>query len=330
MQYLLQSSNVTNVAQRVVTIYSRFVHELKSWLAMRRHLPSLKALRTFEAAARHSNLTRAAEELGVTQGAVSRQVRLLEDRLDVHLFTRVGKRVELTAEGRRYLGPLTRALNMIEAATIDVLATRGGSRVLKISTLPTFGMQWLVPRLASFRKQQPNILASMYTSNRPVDLVAENFDLAIRYGDGRWADVISELLLAEDIIPVCSPKLLKNKKPFSDPVKIFKHVLLHTVTRPAAWAEWCDCAGVELNVLPYGVEFEDFFMTVQGALAGLGIAILPRLLILDHLNCGSLVAAYPLAAPSKASYYLVGHPARWDDPAVTVFRQWIRNEASES
>lgn len=295
---------------------------------MRRYLPSLTAMKTFEAAARHKSFTGAAEELGVTQGAVSRQVRLLEDRLGLRLFRRGKRHLELTKEGLRYMPPLTRALNMMEAATIDVLASRAGTRILKISMLPTFAMQWLVPRLTSFRQENPRILVSLYTSNRLVDLVAENFDLAIRYGDGKWENLMSEPLLDEDVVVVCAPELLEGRTSLRDPKEILNYMILHTVTRRAAWPEWMSHAGGPIDDVPNGIEFEDFFMTIQGALAGLGIAVLPQLLVQDHLNDGSLIKAYPVAAPSKASYHVVGHPARWEDPAVTAFRSWIQDQAN--
>jgi LysR family glycine cleavage system transcriptional activator len=290
-------------------------------------LPSLTALTCFEAAARHGSFTRAGEELSLTQGAVSRQVAALEAQLGVALFERVRQRVTLTAAGGLYANQIRDALARIAAATVGAMAFRGASGVLHLAILPTFGTRWLIPRLPRFIEQHPGITINFATRLVPFDFGREPLDAAIHFGDPVWPGATLHRLMGEEVVPVASPALLA-RRPLDTPSDVFEVPLLQQSTRPKAWAQWLEAQGLAPSRARMGPRFEQFAMVAQAAVAGLGLAIVPRFLVEEELRSGALVTPFPEPVRSAESYYLVHPPEKGDLPAVAAFRDWLLAEVA--
>ncbi len=287
-------------------------------------LPSLNALRAFVAAGRHLSFTRAAEELYVTQGAVSRLVKQLEEDLGVGLFSRGPRGLELTEAGAAYLPPLTEAFERMQAATR--LIARNGKRPanrLAITMLPTFAMRWFMPRLADFHQLHPEIAVDVTSADRPVDFASEPVDVGIQYGSGQWpAELQAEFLFAETVILVASPALLK-RKPLQKAEDVKRHTLLTHSTRPEAWAEWFAAAGLRGST-PRGPAFEHFFMSIEAAVNGLGLALVPDFFVTQELRDGRLIDPLPqLRVQRPGGYYLLCLKGRDREPAIRAFRNWL-------
>src|SRR5215470_14882104 len=223
-------------AQRMVSLSCpRFSHEVG---AMPRRLPALNALKAFEAAARHESFTRAAEELFVTQGAVSHQVKALEQELGIKLFDRERQRLVMTGSGREYLAVVRDALDRIALGT-ERLMQRRSSGALTISTSPDFAAKWLVHRLGRFAEAHPDIALKVSADMHHVDFAREDVDLAVRHGDGNWAGLHVERLCSEELFPVCSPKLVEGRRRLGQPCDVLKFPLLH-LDRREDWGRWLD------------------------------------------------------------------------------------------
>lgn len=291
---------------------------------MRRVLPSLPALTVFEASARHGSFTRAAEELNLTQSAVSKQVRGLEDFLGLQLFERVRQRINLTEAGKAYLASVREALEIMEAATMEALAFQSGGGVLNIATLPTFGTRWLAPRLGSFTSAHPRLSLNITARAWPFDLIEENLDVAIYFGEAPWPGGICDRLMGEMVVPVAAPALLGSLRHPRDLARIN---LLHHRARPRAWQDWLLAAGADKVNAFHGIRFEQFEMIIQAAISGVGIGMVPRFMIEPELAAGSLVIPFDLAIDSAKSYYLVYAERKRSLPAVTAFRDWILAQA---
>ena len=288
-----------------------------------RTLPSLNALRAFVAAGRHLSFTRAADELHVTQGAVSRLVKQLEEDLGVSLFSRGPRGLELTEAGAAYLPPLTDAFERMLAATrLIARSTRPANR-LAITMLPTFAMRWFMPRLADFHQLNPEIAVDVTSADRLVDFTAEPVDVGIQYGSDRWPDDLhAEFLFAETVTLVASPALLK-RKPLHKPDDVKRHMLLTHSTRPEAWAEWFAAAGLK-GTAQRGPAFEHFFMSIEAAVNGLGLALVPDFFVVQELRDGRLVEPLPnLRLQRPGGYYLLCLKGREREPAIRAFRNWL-------
>lgn len=288
---------------------------------MHRRLPPLNALRVFEAAARHESFTRAASELGVTHGAVSRQVQTLEDWLGCPLFERHNRRVVLTPAGESYLAEIGAALDRIALATARQVE-RGRPRLLRVNALATFALRWLIPRLSSFQVANPAVEVRLTTSNQPLSEEAGTFDVAVRGGPTASPGLVGLPFLSERRIPVCSPTLIR-RLPLHEPADLRHHTLLHAATLPEVWPQWLSAAGVP-ELEPQGrVTLEHFYLSLQAALDGLGVAMGPERLIANDVVSGRL--AMPFAGPflPARGYYIYVPEAYADDPAVRAFRTWI-------
>jgi LysR family glycine cleavage system transcriptional activator len=286
-------------------------------------LPSLNALRAFVAAGRHLSFTRAADELHVTQGAVSRLVKQLEADLGVSLFHRGPRGLELTEAGAAYLPPLTEAFERMQAATkLITRSTRPANR-LAITMLPTFAMRWFMPRLADFHQLNPEIAVDVTSADRPVDFASEPVDVGIQYGSGQWpAELHTEFLFPETVTLVASPALLKSK-PLQKAEDVKRHVLLMHSTRPEAWAEWFASAGLKGNA-SRGPAFEHFFMSIEAAVNGLGLALVPEFFVVQELRDGRLVEPLPnFRLQRPGGYYLLCLKGREREPAIRGFRNWL-------
>ncbi len=288
-----------------------------------RLLPSLNALRTFEAVARHNSFTRAAEELNVTQSAASRLVRSLEDYLQIPLFTRQSRRIELTDEGRFYSRLVHEALDLVEAGTVELISSSQGKGTLSIGMLPTFGTRWLLPRLPSFQEQHPEIALNIISSDGELDFTKERIDVAIRFGHGNWPGAIIDPLMSEEIIVVCSPKAMQGPNPLTTYETLRHHPLIRHSTRPHSWEHWFRSVGARQDNMRWGPSLEHFFMIIQAVIANLGVALLPSFLVEDEIRSGALIAPFPARIAGPGGYYLVTSVAKSELTRVKLFRNWI-------
>lgn len=291
-----------------------------------RRLPSLNAVRSFDAAARHLSFTLAARELCVTQGAVSRMVQALESELGVALFHRIGRNLELTTAGAAYHPHILEALDRIAAATRSVKRMDGGG-VLCISVLPTFAMRWLVPRLPRFQQQHPDILVDITTSERLINLSAEPIDIGIRYGMGQWPNTEATLFMPEDVAVYCSPALLQRGPPLHAPADLIKHRLLLHTTRPDAWQRYFAACGLSPPDTSQSPGFEHFFMVIEAAAAGMGVALLPSFLARAELASGRLVRPYDQTLRNEQAYYIAHEPGAGRTRKIRLAKEWLLAEA---
>jgi LysR family glycine cleavage system transcriptional activator len=291
---------------------------------MRRRLPPLSSLRAFEAAARRGSFTGGAEELLVTHGAISRQIASLEEWLATPLFDRLGRRVRLTGAGRDYLDSMSRAFDIMADATRR-LTEATAVKTLTVNALPTFSMRWLLPRLAGFQQRHPELALRLVTSDRPLNEAGEPFDVAIRRGPDIWPDCEAAPFLAEWEVPVMSPALAA-RLPVRRAADLAAHTLLHADTRPGAWRRWLAAAGERDLPVAGQQRFDHFYLTLQAAADGLGVALGPLPILADELAAGRLVA--PLDGPrlEARGYWHVTPQARVNDIAVRALNDWLDQE----
>ena len=275
-------------------------------------LPSLGALQAFEAAARHGSFTRAAEELNLTQGAVSRQVAALEQTLGVPLFERVRQRVTLTPAGLAYAAEVRDALSRIAAATMSAMAFRGAGGTLALAILPTFGTRWLIPRLPDFFQKHPEVTINFATRIRPFDFRQEPLDAAIHFGDPHWPGAAMHRLMGEVIVPVASPALIARVGLKAPPTCCARRC--SAVDPPARLGRMAGAQGLAPAQALLGPSFEQFAMVAQAAVAGLGMAIVPRMLVEEELRSGALAVPFDRPIDSRQGYWLV-YPEEKRDPA---------------
>jgi DNA-binding transcriptional LysR family regulator len=290
---------------------------------LRRVMPSLTALQFFDAAARHMSFTRAAADLHVTQSAVSRQIRELESFLGQPLFHRIKQRLVMTEAGEAYAASVRDLLNQAEAATLQVMAYNGRGGVLTVALLPTFGSRWLVPRLGDFIARHKDVQLNLVTQVKPFDFEGSGIDAAIHFGADIWPAAVCHRLMGEVIVPVCSPSLLGGRPSLGAPQEVRQFPLLQLTSRPTAWMDWLHAVGVDTLDGPPGPRFEEFHMVIQAAIAGLGLAVLPRFLIQEELASGRLVVAIDRPVTSDHAYYLVHPEGKADLYKVCVFRDWL-------
>ena len=299
---------------------------------MERRLPPLNALRAFEAAARHLSLTRAAEELHVTPAAVSHQVKGLEDYLGVKLFRRMNRALLLTDAGQACLPGLRDGFDRL-AEAIDAVRARDESRPLTVSVAPSFGAKWLVPRLDRFAQEHPDIDVRIDASMRLADLVREDVDIAVRYGPGGYEGVRVDPLMTEEVVPICSPRLLEGENALREPQDLCRHTLLHIInpgTEEAGhpdWRMWLRAAGVTDCDASRGPTFSMSSMAVQAAIEGQGVALVGNVLVADDIAAGRLVRPFELSFPVSFAYYILRPLASADRPRVVAFREWLLKEA---
>jgi len=293
---------------------------------MRRKIPSLQALLCFEAAARHQSYTRAAQELALTQGAVSRQLTALEEFVGVALFKRTRHGVTLTECGRDYAAQVAARLQALEQDTLEVMSTQGRGSVLHLAAVPTFATRWLIPRLPDLKRVQPELTVHIETRTRPFMFTDTPFDCALFAGTPaqvtQWAGTRATKLLDEVVLPVCHPGLLQGQASLS-PEAIAALGLLQQSTRPDAWRQWFEAQGISAPQALSGARFEQFSMTVAAAVHGMGLALVPRLLIADELARAELVVACDRPLSSQRAYYLVWPDGRDNPPATQTFLDWL-------
>jgi LysR family glycine cleavage system transcriptional activator len=292
---------------------------------MHRRLPPLNALRAFEAAARNRSLTKAADELCVTHGAISRHVQALEAWFGHRLFERHNRRVTLTAAGAAYLAEVGAALDRIALATARQ-RERGAHRFLRVNALATFTMRWLIPRLSSFQVEHPSIEVRLTTANGWLPDMPEAFDVAIRGGPDNIPGYVAQPFLSETRIPVCSPALL-NRLPLRHVAELRRHTLLHAATLPDVWPHWLRAAGVPGLEPHRAVTLEHFYLTLQAALDGLGVAMGPTRLVRDDIEAGRLVTPFTGPELPARQYFAYVPDAGANDPGVRAFCDWLLQAA---
>jgi LysR family glycine cleavage system transcriptional activator len=274
------------------------------------------------------NMTRAAAELGITQSAVSRQVRHLEARLGLRLFDRSKREIALTGDGEELFGMARQAFDLIETTAEKVTAR--SRPVLRLRAYIAFSMRWLIPRLPAFTEIHPEFEVRLTTSMVPVNFDRDDVDLAIQWGAGDWPNATTQRLMRNVVTPVCSPRLIAGKDGLRRPADLARHTLLHSMPRPDDWNGWLDRAGIAGLDVGRGLSFENSALAYQAALEGLGVAIGQLCMVGEDLAAGRLVQPFPLAVELPQSYYLV-RPRGPREPAhLKAFRAWIVEEARKS
>ncbi len=296
-------------------------------IPLRKHLPSIPMLLGFVAAARHGSVSKAADETGMTQGAVSRQIAALESWLGGALFDRSGRNIALNSTGQAYLAAIDPALWAIARASRKLMSAPEG-RVVELATLPSFGMRWLAPRLSRMSAEHPDLIVNISAQSEEFDFAHERFDLAIHVGKADWPGVEHELLFREFVVPVVSASLLRAT-PIRSAKDFLKLPLLVQSRRRDAWERWFALAGVPLDKPPVTSSAAHFLMLAQAVLAGGGAALLPTFLIEAELAAGSLVIPLDVPLNEDRSYYLVYPKDNLERVAVRQVRDFICAVAHE-
>ncbi|MER9434754.1 transcriptional regulator GcvA [Mesorhizobium sp. M0618] len=288
---------------------------------MPRRLPPLTALPAFETAARHLSFSKAAGELNVTHGAVSRAIRNIEDRLGIQLFDRGTRSVRLTPVGAAYASEVRTALDQIAAATIAATPDRT-TGILNVSASDGFAGRWLVPRLHRFHRANGDIDVRLSTSGVLSDFVSDGIDIAIRYGKGGYVGVTAEFLADEEVFPVCSPELLQGEHPLRLPADLRHHKLIHDAFR-IDWATWLQHAGVADVDPKRGVRFDSATFAVEAAVHGEGVLLGRSALVSADLAAGRLVRPFDRALKSASRYYVVYRDGALRQKKIRAFRDWL-------
>ncbi len=286
--------------------------------------PNFSALRAFEAAARHQNFSRAADELHLTHGAISHQVRSLEQSLGVELFVRNGRHVKVTAAGQRFAETVARAMADIGAAA-DALRPREGAKRLTVTSIPSFAARWLAPRLGRFIDQHPDTEVVLQSSSQLQDLSRDEVDVGIRFGRGQYQGLVVERLMGDIYYPVASPRYLADKT-LNAPADLAHECLLRS---EEPWLPWFQAAGLALAEPSGGVLFQDLSMLIRSAVDGDGVALVRHVAATQEIAAGELVRLFDLAIPSPSDYVLVCPPAAAAKPQVQAFRAWLLAEVAK-
>lgn len=294
---------------------------------MSKRLPPLNALRVFDSAARHLSFTKAAEELFVTQAAVSHQIKTLEEFLGLKLFRRRNRSLLLTEEGQSYYLDIKEIFSSINEATRKLLA-RSAKGALTVSLSPSFAIQWLVPRLSGFNQAYPGIDVRIQAVDREEDKLADDVDVAIFYGRGNWTGLRTDRLYAEYLIPVCAPSLLTGEKPLKTPSDLIYHTLLHDTSR-RDWQAYVRQLEIQNQInVQQGPIFSHSSMVIQVAVHGQGVALVNNVMARSEIESGRLVRPFQDVLVSKNAFYLVCQDSQAELGKIAAFRQWILSQAA--
>lgn len=292
---------------------------------MRRKLPSNAALMAFETAARHDSFARAADELALTEGAISRQIGRLETFLGVMLFERVGNRVRLLPNGERYAAQVRELLQRLDRESQYLMGQPSDGANLDIAVSPTFALCWLIPRLSDFARQHPNICVNLSERTEPFVLAGSGFDAAIHFEHPAWAGMHTHRLLNEVLIPVCHPALVD---PGGQATTLDSLPRLHRRQNPDAWERYAEQTGIVLSKAAMGARYDLHAMLIQAALAGLGVALVPRLYVETELDQGRLVAPWPQEKNVSKTFCLVlPEPLELSRAPLQTFAHWLCDQA---
>jgi DNA-binding transcriptional LysR family regulator len=293
---------------------------------MKRKIPSTVALSVFEAAARHENFARAADELCLSESAVSRQIAALECYLDARLFTRVGRQVVLNDAGRYYADRIAPHLEEIEIHTQALMAHRGAGGILELAVIPTFSSRWLLPRLHEFRGLHPEITINFSERPEPFLFRGTNIDAALHFDHPAWTGVVKLELFDEEVVPVLSPRHYDTTA-LRSPEDLAGLTLLHKAGKLDVWRRWFDMAGVRQDRPLPGMRFELYSMVIEAACAGLGVGLIPRFYVERELERGDLAIPFDIAVKHAKRYCLVYPEYKKDSPVVMAFRDWVHESA---
>ncbi|PHM72151.1 transcriptional regulator GcvA [Xenorhabdus kozodoii] len=294
---------------------------------MSKRLPPLNALRVFDAAARHLSFTKAAEELFVTQAAVSHQMKSLEDFLGLKLFRRRNRSLLLTEDGQSYYLDIKEIFTAINDATRKLQA-RSAKGALTVSLSPSFAIQWLVPRLSGFNQSFPGIDVRIQAVDREEDKLADDVDVAIFYGRGHWPGLRTDRLYPEYLLPVCSPALLAGDRPLKTPSDLANHTLLHDSSR-RDWQAYIRQLDMQQQInVQQGPIFSHSAMVIQAAVHGQGVALANNVMAQNEIDAGRLVCPFNDVLVSKNAFYLVCHDNQAELGKIAAFRKWILNQAA--
>ncbi len=297
-----------------------------------RRLPPLNALRAFEAAARHLSFTKAAEELHVTPGAISQQVKSLEEYVGTTLFRRMNRALLLTDEAQACLPALREGFDKLAEAANSLTASEQRNR-LTVSAAPSFASKWLVPRLGDFQIKYPEIDVWISADMELADFMKDGIDLAIRYGSGEYDGLQVERLLTDSVFPVCSPELLTGTHPLKSPEDLSRFTLLHDASPEndescPDWTMWLKAAGVDGVDGSRGLRFNQSSLVLEAAINGRGVALAKSTLAVDDLAAGRLSKPLDLSLPIDFAYYLVCPRSKATLPKVENFANWVRTLAA--
>jgi len=288
-------------------------------------LPAMQALRAFEAAARTGSLTRAADLLHLTHGAIGHQIRSLEEELGVRLVERAGRGIRLTDEGERFAARVRAALGDL-ADAVREMTERRNPRQLRITVLPSFAARWLLPRVGRFIAAHPEIDVDIRASNALADFRREDVDVGIRHGAGDWPGLVAEKLMEDSYFPVCSPRIARGRLPKA-PAELARYTLLRSEGEP--WKPWFEAAGLDWQEPQRGPMFSDSSHTLQAAIDGQGIALARSSLLGSDLRNGTLVRLFAIELRSPRSHFLVYPPRLASAPKLLSFRRWLVEEVRE-
>ena len=282
-------------------------------------MPNLSALECFDAVMKAGHVTQAANNLNLTQSAVSRQIKTLESFVQQPLFKRQQKRLIPTESAIEYASAIAPILDQLEAETLKLLTWSAYDKVLKVGLLPTFGARWLIPKLGSFTSSYPDIQINIATGLTHDDFVQAKTDVALQYGDGNWAGYTSHIIQEEHVIAVAAPALIEKMQ--GSGLSAYDH--LHMRTRPNAWQYWLDARGDRYTKPKQGTQFENFTMMIEAVRSGLGVAVLPKMYVSEDIKAGKLEAAFGTPIKSKEAYYLVYAEHLESSYKVRAFKDWL-------
>lgn len=292
---------------------------------MKKRLPPLNWLRSFQVSARHLNFTQAATELNMTQAAISQQIKGLESQLGVLLFKRLPRGLELTEAGRAYIPVVHESIERLAEAT-DELFGKGQKRPLTIRTNLVFFTTWLAPRFGLFRERYPDI-SVRFTSNIWVEALDKESDMEIRHGEGAWSDVKCDRLTWDELIPVCSRELANGESPPDSPEELSEYTLLHVMGYKEGWGYWLNQTGFQHMDSSQGIQFDTLISALEMATVGQGIALGRTSLVADMIATGRLVAPFGQRIPTSEAFYLVSPVHQYEHPHAKTFRSWLIEEA---
>jgi LysR family transcriptional regulator, glycine cleavage system transcriptional activator len=290
---------------------------------MKRICPTINELLAFEASARHLSFTEAASELCVTPSAISRQVTSLESFFDASLFRRSGKRLVLTEVGRAYMSKVSPGLKTIHAASLDLLATKQGEHALTLSSVPTFTSNWLIPRWPDFQQIYPQAKISFSSHVSNDESFPTDVDAAIRYGSGTWPNVVSDYLIGNKFVVICSPQLMVGKRMLKSVEDFQHHTLLQHAEAPDAWTVWCEHVRVDSSKAIAGPRFEQYSALISAVGAGLGIGLVPECLVGHELQRKLVINPFPFGVEMNKGHYLCYPKEQRNQPLFQAFRHWI-------
>jgi LysR family transcriptional regulator, glycine cleavage system transcriptional activator len=293
-----------------------------------RKLPPLNAVRAFEAAARHVSFSKAAKELFVTHGAVSKQVATLEAWLSTPLFKRSSSQLTLTEAGRVFLAAVTPSLDRIAVAAMQLLDQTEPTS-LRINAPPTFTMRWLIPRISGFQRQHSGVEVKLTTSTAAVNFEASGYDIAIRGANQPLAGMVSVPFMTETIVPICHPDLLEQGR-LKTPSDLVSHTLISYDTEPLAWSDWLQLAKLPDLRAAHTLQFEQMYFALQAAAEGLGLVLVPLFLVADDILSGRLCAPFDLSIARQRRYYANAPLSASQNPVIQSFCDWLLKEGRDT